>query len=268
MSKYFQVNPTVSYSSKEDISIMESGMQKLKISDDEKNEKLAESVLAEKDTLKCVYGKVIIKINTDYKNSHTFTDGVKIRRERQFNDFNRRVTEPVNAIVIDAENIPKEAEILIHPNEICDTNRIFGYKDKSPYIKYYSIQHEQCFLWKDENGAWNPLPPYETAVRIYKPYEGIMQDIPPTIIKDTLWVTSGEYKNKSVKTLKAVDYVVVFQDTNGREGQVIRFRPNGGKEIGREPEAIAIMKDLTELVLNGDVLIGIDEKNAKKLNDE
>jgi hypothetical protein len=222
--------------------------------------------------LKNVEGKVIVQIDLEGKNFHTFQDGTKIRLERQYNELNRRVTEPVNAIVISSDFIPSGVEILVHPNAATETNKINDFTTLSgenldSNIQYYSIPEDQCFIWRDEDDNWKPLHPYETALRVFKPYKGIMQDIEPTVLKDTLYVTSGEYKGKVVATIKASDYTIIFQDTNGRESQIIRFRPNGCEKTKREPEAIAILNDKTEMVHNGELLVGISTSDAKPLKE-
>jgi len=80
-----------------------------------------------------------------------------------------------------------------------------------------------------------------------------------------LFVTSGELKGKVVKTLKSCDYQITFRNEMGVDEEMIRFRPNGDEE--REPEAIAIMNDLTNQVKNGKLLVGISIKDAKPLNE-
>ena len=64
--------------------------------------------------MRAVEGRVIISVDHEKKNSHTFEDGTTIRLERDWNNLNRRETQPVNAIVIDGEGIKDGAEILIH----------------------------------------------------------------------------------------------------------------------------------------------------------
>lgn len=218
-----------------------------------------------------VHGRVVVSCDLDAKNWHTFSNGTKIRRERQFNELNRRITEPVNAIVISAENIPSGVEILIHPNATHDSNRIFNHsqlsgKDEGSDIKYFSIPEDQCFIWRDGN-EWKALSPYETALRVFEPYTGILHGIEPTLVKDCLYVTSGELKGRVVKTLKACDYEVIFQDVNGQESRIIRFRPNGCEKTNREPEAIALLNDLTDKLCDGELLIGIEIKDAKPINE-
>lgn len=219
-------------------------------------------------SLKHVEGKVIIEIDIESKNWHTFANGLKIRLERQYENLNRRITEPVNATVISAKDIPAGVEILIHPNAIIESNRIYNYKKltgENADIQYYSIREDQCFLWRDEDDNWQPLPPYETALRIFKPYEGILLGIEPTLIKDVLYVTSGELKGKCVHTLKSCDYEVVFQDVTGREGRIIRFRPNGDEKHKREPEAVAISHEITDKVNEGMYYVGLTKSDCKTI---
>lgn len=264
MAKYFLLEPEQKNISRTDILAIETE-RVLKIDSNETAlEEKAVLVLAEEDSLKAVYGRAIIKLNIHNKNYHTFENGATIRLERQFNNLNRRQTEPVNAIVIDAENIPKGTEILVYYNSILDTNKIFDYKNKSPYIGYYSIPKEDCYLYRDGD-EWKPLQPYETALRVYEPYEGLIDGIEPKVLKDTLYVTSGELKGNVVRTLRGCDFTVVFQDVTGREGNIIIFRPNGIPEKNLEEEAIAILDGLTEKVLRGTLLVGLSEKDCKSL---
>jgi hypothetical protein len=71
-------------------------------------------------------GRVIIKINLESKNTHTFADGTKIRLERQYDNFNMRYVKPVNAEVVSSKYIPEGSEILIHHNATHDTYRLFS----------------------------------------------------------------------------------------------------------------------------------------------
>lgn len=224
------------------------------------------------ENLKHVEGKIIVKVDHESKNSHRFADGTVIRLERDYNNLNRRETQPTNGIVISGENIPSGSDILVHHNATSETNRIHNYiplsgKETSSDIKYYSIPEEQCFLWRDENNIWQPIAPYETALRVFKPYKGILHNIEPSVLKNTLYVTSGNLKGKVVATIEAVDYVVVFQGINGTEEQIIRFRPNGDAKTKREPEAIAVMNELTEKIKKGEYYVGIEVKDAKPINE-
>lgn len=221
-------------------------------------------------SLNFVHGKVIIEIDLQAKNSHTFSDGTKIRLERQYENFNRRETEPVNAVVVSAENIPTGSQILIHPNSIHDTNKIFNHEQLSGTyegsdIKYYSIPEDQCFLWLDGNNVWQPIFPFETALRVYEPYCGPLVGIEPKLIKNTLFVTSGLLKGEIVRTIVAVDYEVIFQGTNGQEQRIIRFRPFGDEKAKREEEAIAIDNHLTKKYYTGELLVGLSPSESKPI---
>jgi len=221
--------------------------------------------------LKHTEGRVVVRVDREKKNYHTFADGTKIRVERQFDNFNRRETQPTNAIVVSAKGIPEGAEILVHPNAPEENNRIYDYtplsgEEVASHVKYYSIPKDQCFAWRNEN-QWKPIPPFELALRVFKPYKGLLTGVEPTQLKDVLFVLTGDLKGKVVKTIKAADYEIVFQDSNGQEGRLIRFRPNCDEKTKREPEAIAILHSETNLVNGGKLLVGLSKSDCKTINE-
>ncbi len=221
--------------------------------------------------LKTVFGRIVVAIDLEGKNSHKFADGTVIRIERQYDNFNKRQTQPINAIVIDAEFIPKGAEILISHNSTHDVNRIFDYvplsgKDIASDIKYYSLPESECFLWRTGTDEWQPISPFATALRVFKPYNGALSGIDHEKLKDTLYVTSGKLKGKVVKTVKAADYECVFQENNGQERRIIRFRPYGDEQTKREEEAIAVLHEETKQVIEGKLLIGLTSSDCQSLN--
>jgi len=267
MSKYFVVSPSIKLQDKEVINKLRQE-QEVVLSDvfSQKRE-LDNQKLKDEDTLRHIEGKVIVKVDVDGKDSWTFENGQKIEYKRRFNNFNQRETQPVNAFVISGEGMKKGSEILIHANSIHDTNRIFDYKEDNKSVQYFSIQNEMCFAWYDEDKKeWQPLPPYELALRVFEPYDGIITNIEPKQLKDTLFVLSGEFKNKVVRTLVACDYQIIYQGKNGREQSLIRFRPSGTEE--REAEAIAILDEITEKVLSGKLLIGFTTSDAKPFSND
>lgn len=263
--KHFVVNPKIERLAKPEIDEVHQRRVDLYNRKYKSVEELAEMVLCEEDSLKAVDGRIVVKLNIENKNYHTFENGQKIRLERQFNNLNHRETQPVNAWVIDGANIPKGSEILVHHNSIHDTNRVFGYKDKSKEVQYFSIPVEECFFWKGDNGKWNAVPPFETALRVFEPYKGVLDGIEPSVIKDVLYVTSGSLKGNIVKTLKACDYEIVFQGGDGREERMIRFRPLGVDKTKREPEAIAILDEYNKRLFEKDLLVGLSEKDCSIL---
>lgn len=262
MSKYFLINPVVENQDKEVIEKSRREKESGYRGTFKKQREQDEVTLSEEDNLKHIEGRVVVKVDVDSKDSWTFVDGTKIEYKRRFNNLNHREVSPVNAFVISGEGIEKGAQVLVHPNSIHDSNRIFDYKDANDKIRYYSIHNDMCFAWN--NGKdWLPLPPYETALRVFKPYEGKITGIEPTVLKNVLFVTSGELKNKAVQTLVACDYQIVFQGLNGREDNLIRFRPNGDEKSKREEEAIAILNDVTKKILSGEYLVGHTVSDAK-----
>jgi hypothetical protein len=263
MSKHFLLNPNIELQDKEVINSLRQDREVIFNDTFAKRRKEDIELLSKEDNLTHVGGKVVVKVDIDGKDSWVFESGERIEYRRRFNNFNKRQTEPVNAIVISGEGMQKGAEILIDHKAIHDSARIFDYKDDNSTVQYYSIQNEMCFAWHDGN-EWQPLRGFDFAFRVFKPYEGIVTGIEPTIMKDTLFVTSGELKNKAVKTLVACDYEIIFQGRNGREQSLIRFRPMGDEKTKREPEAIAILETETKLVMKGKLLVGYSIKDAKK----
>lgn len=116
-----------------------------------------------------------------------------------------------------------------------------------------------CFFWKmPGEKEWQPTKGYATGLRVFKKYEGLIQGVEPKLIPDTLFVTSGKYKNSVVRTAKASDYMLTFRDPEtGRDVQLIRFRPDGIESEEREPEAVCVINQLTDQVKTGDLLVGI-----------
>jgi hypothetical protein len=229
-----------------------------------KIQKLSLNKTKQKVDLKFVPGRVIISIDLDGKNSHTFSNGSKIYIGRQYNNLNRRETEPVNAFVVSAEKIPNDSQILIHPNSIIDSNKIFGFKEDITTVRYYSIPENECYLWKSEKNEWQPLKGFATALRIFNEYKGTMIGVDNELIKNVLYITSGELKGKVVHTLKACDYEIIFMGEAGVEEKVIRCR-HFENEINEREEIVGIDHALTKKVLNGDLLIGISSIDAKSI---
>ena len=220
--------------------------------------------------LKAPSNRVIIKVDLESKNSHTFKDGTKIKLERVYDNFNMRYVKPVNAEVVDAKDIPTGAEILIHHNATHDTYKIFNYQrpttEASSDIQYFSIPIEECFMWREEKGSsWNALNNFVTALRIFKPYKGMLQGIEPEVMNNKLYITSGELKGRAVNTVISSDYEIIYQNDDGTEGRIIRLRyyPDGNDRN----EIIAVNDYMTELVENGDLLVGYGKSDAKQLKE-
>ncbi len=216
-------------------------------------------------------GRVIVSIDLESKNSHTFSTGEKIYLGRQFNNLNKRYTQPVNGNVISSTYIPEGSEVLVHHNSVHDVNKIFNYQQTSgteiaDTTKYYSLKEHEIFFYREPNtDEWVANKGFATALRVFEPYTGILQNIEPTQLKDVLWVTSGDLKDKAVKTVKAADYSVIFQEKDGREKELVRFRPHGSEE--REPEAIAILEDVTKKILKGEYMVGLSIADCKTLTE-
>jgi hypothetical protein len=269
MSKHFLINPKKENLSKEiGESIKKSEADTLRNAADNYRKLSNERIESEEIPLKHVEGRIIIKIDIDSKDIHTLEDGTQIYRGRRFNNLNVRETSPVNAWVVDAEYISKGSEILVHPNSIHDSNRIFNYGssgiEQGNSVRYYSIEEPSAFLFR-EGTEWKPLKGFATGLRIFEPYKGIITGIPPKKIENVLYICSGEYSGKAAQTLKACDYEIVFTGISGREERIIRCRHYEGYDHDRE-EIIIERNDLTKKINNGQLLIGLSENDAKKLN--
>lgn len=219
--------------------------------------------------LKHVQDRVIVVINMEAKNSHRFADGTTIRIERKYDCFNMRHVNPVNGFVVSGENIPESAEILIHHNSCHDTNRIFSYKQSSDIgdIRYFSIPVNECFAWYDkENKRWTPFEGFDFALRVFKPHTGILQ-VEPELVKNVLYITTGRYAGKVMSTLKASDYQIVYQDVNGREGNLIRVRTSDNKTDQREAETVWYHEEFTNKVKDGRFIVGLTKSDAKPLKE-
>jgi len=220
--------------------------------------------------LKAPSNRVIIKVDLESKNSHTFKDGTKIKLERVYDNFNMRYVKPVNAEVVDAKDIPTGAEILIHHNATHDTYKIFNYQrpttEASSDIQYFSIPIEECFMWREGKGSiWNALNNFVTALRIFKPYNGMLEGIEPEVMNNKLYITSGELKGRAVNTVISSDYEIIYQNDDGTEGRIIRLRyyPDGNDRN----EIIAINDNMTALIENGDLWVGYSKSDAKQLKE-
>lgn len=261
--KYFVLIEDKEVSKKEIAQIEKEKQKKLK-NHSKKIAQINEKKIKQKVDLKHTHDRVVISINLESKNSHTFSNGDKIYIGRQYNNLNRRETEPVNAYVISGDEMPTGCEILIHPNAIQDSYKIFGFNEDISDVKYYSIPKNQCYLWKDEEGIWNPLKGFVTALRVFEEYKGILSGIDNTQIKNVLYITSGKLKGKVVHTLKACDYEIIFMGEKGVEERIIRCR-HFDNEINEREEIIAVDDVLTKKVLSGDLLVGISSSDAKSI---
>ena len=81
--------------------------------------------------------------------------------------------------------------------------------------------------------------------------------------KNKIYITSGELTGNVVTTVISSDYEIIYQDDDGTEGRIIRLRYyNDGNDRN---EIIAIEHELTEKVINGELLVGYNVSDATKL---
>lgn len=217
-------------------------------------------------------GRIIVSIDVESKNEHQLTKDIKIRLERNYNNLNKRYTMPVNATVIHSHYIPEGSEILVHHNCIHDVNRIFNYKSLSGEIeaspvRYFSILENEAYLYcKPNSDKFLPCKGFATALRVFKPYTGIIQNIEPTLIKNKLYITSGELKGKVCDVLKASDYEIIYQGKDGKEKRVIRLRHWDNEELNEREEILNVDYYTTQQVISGELLVGLKPSNAHLLS--
>lgn len=223
--------------------------------------------------LKCTEGRLIIKVWLQEKNHHTFSDGTTIRLERGFDNFDRRYTEPIQGTVIGSENIPEGAIVLFHHNSVHAVNEIFNSgqlsgDDIASQTKLYSILERECFAWKMLDGEWQPTIGYDFALRVFKPYHGIIEGVEPTKFKNTLFMRTGDFKDLVVRTIVASDYEIIFREpSTGQESRLIRCRPYGNEKEHREEEVVAIDHGMTKKVNEGELYIGLSKSDCKSLKE-
>lgn len=219
----------------------------------------------------CPTGRVVVSIDMESKNSVTFENGQKIRLERDYNNLNKRYTMPVNAIVVASDYIPIGSEILVHHNSCHDVNRIFNYKplggeNIASDIKYFSLPDTDVYMYREsKEHEWKPTKGFETALRIFKPYNGVIAGIEPTLVKNKLFITSGKLKNKAVSTLKSCDYEIIYMGDNGKDERFIRLRHFDTEQEQEREEIIAIDHSLTKKIFNGEYLVGLSFSDCKSL---
>lgn len=220
-------------------------------------------------SLKHTKGRVVIEIDLEFKNSHKFSDGTVIRLERDYENFNKRETQPVNAIVISAEHIPVGSEILISHNALHEVNLINDYKklsgkQQASGIRYYSLPETDCFAWRNSQGELCPMKNFAFALRVFEPYKGVLQGIEPQLIKNVLYITTGEFSGNVCHVLKASDYEIVFQGQNGREERIVRCR-HFEDDYNEREEIVAVDHELTDKLNNGGILIGLTPTDCKNI---
>lgn len=222
------------------------------------------------NSLKAAAGRVIVKVDMDFKNQYKFSNGTVIRMERDRNDFDKKYTTITQGEVIDSEYIPKGATVYFHHNGTHENGRIYNYKtlnseDIANEIRYFSIPEGECFLYRVGNGELLPLRGFATALRVFKPYSGILQGIEPILLKNVLYLTSGVMKGQVCHTLKACDYQLTVL-VDGRDRNIIRVRDAGLQEEHRE-ELVAVNHSYTKQVKEGKLYVGLTVTDCKPLKE-
>lgn len=216
--------------------------------------------------LTAIENRIVVKVDLRGKSFHTFSNGHKIILERDFDNFDKKYTQITQGEVISGGYVPQTSIILFHHNASHPVNQIFNLRqmsgaDIASDIKHFSIPESMCFAYHDGTD-WTPMKGYEFALRVFEPVKTKFYGIAPRLIKDTLYIQTGEYARKVVHTLRACDYEIIFNDFNGQEKRIIRCRHFPGQRNDRE-EIIAVNHHLTKGVLEESVFIGLTPLNAR-----
>jgi len=268
MSKYFLVSNEVNSVSKEAIAEIEERSARNKQEHWEKTLADFQLELAKrKDAVTPANDRVLIIADLHSKSTYRFANGMEISLVRNVDNMNRRQTQPVNGIVLNAKNIPTGSEIIMHHNALDGNNELVNYKrlgEESQNVKYLSVPEHDCYLYRLPNSEkWLPCEGFATALRCYTPYSGIIEGIKPTRLKNRLLITSGKYKGQVCLVANGADYQMVFQGLNGREQNVIRLRTFEYENFERD-EIIGVDHENTRLYNAGKLLAGITPDDAKK----
>lgn len=223
--------------------------------------------------LKAAEGRVLLSVNMDTKNWHTFSHGQTIRHERGPNNLNYRETQPVQGEVIDSAYIPKGSVVAFQHNAAHPYYQIFNYTplsgdDIASDIRLFSIPETACYLYRPPGGdSWLPLEGFATALRVFRPYRGLILGIAAEQLKDKLYITSGHLSGHVVQTLRACDYQIVCMGLGGQEENVIRLRHWENPQLDKDNREEVIMVDHyhTDLVKLGALHVGITACDAKPL---
>lgn len=221
--------------------------------------------------LKAAPQRILLKVDTDFKNNYSLTKDVTIRLERNVENLNHRETMPVQGICMeDRPDVPREAMVIVNHNSFHPSNQIFNHSELSGEeiasgIGLFAVPESECYLWKTKDMEdWQPMKGFAIAERVFEPYKGILHGMPHTKIKDTLYVKTGYYKGKIVRTLKATDYEMVFRGDDGKEQRLIRFRTFYPEPNERE-EVLFIDEALTTRLKNGEIFVGLTETDCTAL---
>jgi hypothetical protein len=221
--------------------------------------------------MKHVQGRIVVKADKDGKNWHTFSDGKKIRLEREYDNLDRKHTSQVLGEVVSGEYVPSGAMILFHHNSMHPVNQIFNHselngEELASGVQVYSIPETECYLWKMPGEKdWKPLKGFATALRVFKPYDGFIEGVLPEKMNNILYITSGKLKGKVCHTLKASDLSIIFNNEQGVEETIVRVRHFEGEDLHEREEIIAIDNALTKMVKAGKLLVGIDHNHCEKV---
>jgi hypothetical protein len=270
MAKYFY-NKEKAILSDTTINQLRERQENTLLGQEERKRQIREAATQKNIPLNHIEGRILLIVDPEQKEYHTFSNGITIAHKRNFNNLDQKHTQQVLGTIVSAENIPAGALALFHHNCLHEVNHVHDHgfltqEELAAGIKIISIREEECYLWKMPGETeWQPAKNFCIAERVFKPYEGLIHGILPTKIENVLYVKTGEFAGNVLHTVKATDFPIIFVNESGQEETIIRCRHfEDGSNYDRE-ELIAVSHTLTEKLYAGDLLVGINPEDAKQV---
>jgi hypothetical protein len=226
---------------------------------------------------KAIKGTVLIKINVKQKEKYALTDSIDIDIEKGYN-FNLREDRASFGYILDGENLPKGAACLVHhlsiepAYEVPCSNLLISEEEIKKGVKVYKIQTDMCFCFRIDKQDWQPCKDFLITKRIFKPAIEIKGGLVlpdslnvPERVKGVMYIVNGfdteggekvDLSGLVVFTTENCDYQIIWHEEDNKEYSLIRTRNR---------EIMAIDNDMTMLVKENKLLLGLDERNCKTL---
>jgi hypothetical protein len=212
--------------------------------------------------------RVLIAVDLKYKDRVSLGEsGVILERPRNYDDLNHRVTQTSQGWVINSDYLESGSEVLVSHNSFHETNKLFTFDNEISLqsIGVFSIPKTECYVYRVNNGKWKACEGFLLGLKVFEPYNGILEGIEPKEIKRTFFVTTDGYlKHKVVDTVNAAILPIIANDENYNEIIINRIRHYPNDPYNVREEVLAINNEKTNKVLKGELLIGNNNKDCQK----
>jgi hypothetical protein len=212
--------------------------------------------------------RVLIAVDLKYKDRVLLGEsGVVLERPRDYDNLNHRETKISQGWVVNSDYLPIGSEVLVSHNSFHDTNRLFGLDIEIELLNIgvYAVPKMETYCYKYGSKKWNACEGFLLGMKLFEPYNGIIEGIEPKEIKRTLFVTSDcKLKHKVVDTVNAAVLPIVFNDEDFNEIIINRIRHFPNESDNVREEVLCINQEKTKKVLKGELLIGNNKSDCKK----